>query len=64
MLKLQCVSKVIKDAGIVHESFRNKTNQVIWNFWIYELNPQYKSLEKKLYELNPQYESFEKSFTN
>ncbi len=35
-----------KDAGIVHESFRNKTNRVIWNYWPYELNPRYESFEK------------------
>ncbi len=35
----------IKDAGIVYESFRNKMNRVIWNFWSYETNPQNESLE-------------------
>ncbi len=34
----------IKDAGFVYESFRNKTNRVIWNFWSYEKNPQNESL--------------------
>ncbi len=36
-----------KDAGFVYESFLNKTNQVIWNFWSYKLNPRNKSLENR-----------------
>ena len=37
----------LKDAGFVYESFRIKTNRVIWDFWPYELNPRYKSFEKR-----------------
>ncbi len=40
-------SKNIKDAGFVYESFQNKTNWVIWNFWSYETNPWNESLEKR-----------------
>ncbi len=38
---------IIKDAGIVYESFRIETNWVLWYFWLHELNPQYKSFEKR-----------------
>jgi hypothetical protein len=61
-----------KDAGFVHESFQNKTNRVIWNFFFHKTNPQNDSfknestkrihetnLSKKVYETNPQNESFE-----
>jgi hypothetical protein len=34
-----------KDAGFVHESLRNETNRVIWDFMPYETNPQNKSFE-------------------
>ena len=37
-------SDIIKDAGIVYESFRIET---IWDFWPYNLNPWYKSFEKR-----------------
>ncbi len=33
--------------GFLYESFQNKTNWVIWNFWSYETNPQNKSLENR-----------------
>ncbi len=36
---------ISKDAGFVHESFRNETNRVIWDFWPYETNPQKESFE-------------------
>ncbi len=62
-----------KDAGIVYESFRNKMNRVIWNFWSYKTNPRNESLEnrptirifwKKLYESNFRYKSLRFGFAN
>ncbi len=45
-----------KDAGIVYESFRIETNQVIWKFWSYKTNPRYQSFEhrgtKQIHEKN------------
>jgi hypothetical protein len=38
---------IIKDAGIVHESFRNETNRVIWEFFFHETNPRNESLENR-----------------
>jgi hypothetical protein len=68
--------KITKDAGFVHESFRNETNGVIWNFFFHKTNPQNKSfknesmkrihktnLSKKVYETDPRNESFENCFT-
>jgi hypothetical protein len=64
--------KITKDAGFVHESFRNETNGVIWNFFFHKTNPQNKSfknesmkrihktnLSKKVFETDPRNESFE-----
>jgi hypothetical protein len=36
-----------KDAGFVHQSFQNKTNQVIWDFCFHETNPQNKSFKSR-----------------
>ncbi len=48
--------KKYKDAGFVHESFRNKMNRVIWDFWPYETNPQNESFEncitKRIHKTN------------
>ncbi len=45
-----------KDAGFVHESFRNKTNRIFWDFWSYEMNPPNESFEhrstKRIHETN------------
>ncbi len=45
-----------KDAGFVHESFRNETNRVIGNFWSYKTNPRNESFEhrstKRIHETN------------
>jgi|FrelakmetLWP11LW_1041352.scaffolds.fasta_scaffold17104_1 hypothetical protein len=47
---------MVKYAGIVHESFQNKTNQVIWDFCFSETNPQNESFEhrrtKRIHETN------------
>jgi hypothetical protein len=36
-----------KDAGFVHESFRNEMNQIFWDFWPYESNPRYESFKNR-----------------
>jgi hypothetical protein len=43
--KSRLTSPKSKDAGFVHESFRNKTNRVILDFWPYETNPRNESFE-------------------
>jgi len=45
-----------KDAGFIYESFRNKTNQVIWDFCFHETNPWNESFKnrstKRIHETN------------
>jgi hypothetical protein len=45
-----------KDAGFVHESLRNETNRIFWDFWSYETNPRNESYEncvtKRIHETN------------
>ena len=38
---------ITKDAGFVHESFRNETNRIFWDFWSYETNPRNESFEHR-----------------
>jgi hypothetical protein len=38
---------ITKDAGFVHESFQNETNQIFWDFWPYELNPRFESFKNR-----------------
>ncbi len=45
-----------KDAGFVHESFRNETNRIFWDFFSYETNPRNEFFEncvtKRIHETN------------
>jgi hypothetical protein len=47
-----------KDAWFVHESFRNETYRVVWDFWSYETNPRNESFENWRIKTNPLNESF------
>ena len=53
-----------KDAGFVYESFRNKTNRVIWNFFFSQKESTKRIFQKRIHETNPQNESFKKGLQN
>ena len=46
-LSLMIIWHYYRDAGFVHESFRNETNRIFWDFWSYEMNPRNESLENR-----------------
>jgi hypothetical protein len=49
-----------KDAEFIYESFRNKTNRVIWNFFFFTKQIH----EANLSKMNPRNESFKKGLWN